>query len=173
MSFPPGLARKGEEAGCYTDDLSYRSPHVKNLAPHHENMARLVACGATATDLARTTGFSAGQISRIMGSPLFKALVMRLTGEIEETAVYNVRLELESLANRSVEIIAEDLTREATSFPERKERSRIAFEVLDRAGYSKKEGPSLNLHLHKHELRDISTMGTEELLADVLEISND
>jgi hypothetical protein len=171
MGFPIGLARRGEEAGTYTSDLSYRSPTIQNLRPHHENMARLVACGATPGDIARITGFSPGQITRIMASPLFQAVVARLTGEIEENAVYNVRQELENLSNKAVEIISEDLHREAETFIERKERSRVAFEVLDRAGFSKKEGPSLSLHLHKHELRDIATMGTEELLEDVLEIS--
>jgi hypothetical protein len=173
MAFPIGLARHGEEKGTYTDDLSYRSPTIQNLRPHHENMARLVACGATPGDVARITGFSPGQITRILASPLFQAVVARLTGEIEEHAVYNVRQELESLASKAVEIVSEDLHREAPSFAEKKERTRVAFEVLDRAGYSKKEGPSLSLHLHKHEGRDISSMRTEELLADVLEISND
>jgi len=173
MGFPVGLARAGDEAGQYTDDLSYRSPHIQNLKPHHQHMARLVACGASPGDLAAITGFSSGQISRILASPLFQAVVARLTGQIEETAVYNVRQELEQLANKAVEIIAEDLHRPVSSHVERVQRTRVAFDVLDRAGYGKKEQPNLNLHLHKHDVREVSNMGTDELLQDVLDLSND
>jgi len=173
MGFPVGLGRAGDQAGEYTDDLSYRTPSIQNLKPHHQHMARLVACGASPGDLATITGLSPGQISRILGSPLFQACVMRLTGQIEETAVYNVRQELEKLANKAVEIISEDLSRPATHHVERVQRTRVAFDVLDRAGYGKKEQPNLSLHLHQHQIREASQMATDELLQDVLELSGD
>lgn len=172
MGFPVGLARKGPEAGQYTENDAPRSPQIARLAPHHEHMARLVACGAKPQDLAYVTGFSSGQITRIVNSQLFRAAVARLTGEIEEHSVYNVRQELEQLACRSVEIVSEDLERVPESHAERVQRSRVAFEVLDRAGYGKKETGSTSLHLHKHEHVDVSKLATEDLLSDVLELSN-
>lgn len=152
--------------------VSVKPEGLKALKPHHEHMARLVACGATNEDLQRTTGLSSVQITRIISSPLFQALLRRLTGQIEETAVYNVRQELEGMANRAVEIISEDLEREATSHAERVQRTKVAFEVLDRTGYVKKEQPALSLHLHKHQGVDPSQLSTDQLLQDVLEISN-
>ena len=181
MGFPAGQARQREaihreipeDFGERTfDQPDYLSPKLKNLAPHHQHMARLVACGARPGDLVALTGFSNGQISRVLGSPLFQALVAKLTGNIEENAVYNVREQLESLAGRSLEIVSADLDVEITNHAERVQRSRVAFNVLDRAGYSPKDTAGVSLHLHKHEHRDVSKMDTADLLSDVLEISN-
>lgn len=151
----------------------YKSPILqKHIWPHHLHMARLVACGHTPGDICRVTGFSPGQISRIMGSPLFQAEVQRLMEDIDSEAVYEVQQQLASLANRAIEVVSEDLHREVSDEFGRKQRARVAFEVLDRAGYGKQD-TSVHQHNHLHLHKDVSKMDDAELVQDVLELSED
>jgi hypothetical protein len=151
----------------------YKSPQLKkHLWPHHIHMARMVATGATSSEIQVATGFSAGQISRIFGSPLFQAEVARLTDTIDEVAVYQVQEQLKQMSGRAIEVLDEDLNRPATTPQERQLRQRAAFDILDRAGYGKREDPQLHLHAHKHFVKDAEEMETQELLADVLDLAS-
>ena len=72
-------------------------------------MARsLVYGGLRNKDLCVMYGFTPGQISAILNSPLFKAEVARIEACAEETAV-SVSRDLKLMQPRATEVIAEDL----------------------------------------------------------------
>ena len=144
-----------------------KSPQISQLRPWHRSMARAVACGMRPGELAASYGYSEGQISRIIQSPLFEAEVARLVAT-EEYMVGEVRHDLEIAAQRSMEILDRELSKdEGLSFKERKLQVNTAFGVLDRAGYGKQEQ---SLHLHQHEHEHVSKMSDEELYKDVIQM---
>jgi len=142
------------------------SPVVNHLWPHHRSMARLVVSGLRPGEIAEITGYSPGQISRIMQSPLFQAEVNRLEAQADHVAV-DVHRDLKALAERAVEVLSENLDPEVSV--ERELRTKTAFDVLDRTGFGKKGSPSLHLHAHAHA-KEVEKMSREELYKDVLDI---
>ena len=148
----------------------YKSPIVHYLRAQHRHMARLTAMGVPAQEIATATGYTPGQISRILGSPLFQAEVARLTAH-EEQHVAAVQDDLKVMSTRAIEILSEDLEVEPKDNATRTLRQRAAFDVLDRAGFSKKEQPQLHAHLHAHLSQEIKDTSTADLLQDVLELS--
>lgn len=109
-------------------------------------MARsMVAAGLTPGQLADAYGFTHGQITRIINSPMFRAEVARLEGKADEVAI-DVREDIRQLAERAIEVLDDQLNKKGIPEPI---RQRAAFDVLDRAGYGSKEkkpgGNSINL----------------------------
>ena len=140
---------------------------INYLHPHHRSMARMVATqGARNKDLCAIFGFTPGQISAIMNSPLFKVEVARLEALTEESEV-NVRRDLVALQGRAVEVIAEDLFSE-----ERKLRSNTAFEILDRTGHGKNAPVQKHehKHLHAHAHKNIDDMDKREVYEEVMNL---
>ena len=95
---PEGLPEEG----------GYKSPSVNFIWPHHRKMARLVASGLRPGEVATITGFSLGQISRIMGSPFFQMEVARIEG-LQEEDVSDIRMELRQMSLLATENLEEDL----------------------------------------------------------------
>jgi len=115
-----------------------RKIKLQALRPHHRSMARLqVAYGLRTKELAKRFGMLEPQVSIIVNSPLYQAELARLENFADEMAV-DVGGELNQLAGRAVEIIAEDLHSKEKSA----QRTKSAFAVLDRTGYHKKEEAS-------------------------------
>jgi len=140
---------------------------INYLHPHHRSMARaLVQGGLRNKDLVVMYGFSAGQISAIINSPLFKAEVARIEAQAEESAVDTVR-DLTLMKGRAAEVIAEDLYAN-----DRKLRSNTAFEVLDRTGHPKGAPVQKNLHLHQHQHveKDLGKMDNREVYEEVMNL---
>ena len=153
------------------EDGGYLSPTVHYMWPHHRKMARLAAAGLRPAEIATVTGFSLGQISRILGSPLFQTEVGRLEAQADERAV-DIRVDLEKLAGAAVENIAEDINLEISNLAERKVRQAASFDVLNRTGYGKRERPTFGeLHLHKHDEVHVASMSDKELLDEVLDLT--
>ena len=144
------------------------TPTLKGLYPHHRSMARtLVSEGLRPGELAERFGMSPSQISVILSSPLFKAEVARLEAQAE-VAVSDIGRDLKSLQPRAVEVIAEDLHLAKPS----PQRTRAAFDLLDRTGYGKNEGEKKegDKHLHFHDHREIKEMSKEEMYETVMEM---
>jgi ABC-type Zn uptake system ZnuABC Zn-binding protein ZnuA len=116
------------------------SINLKQLKPHHRGMARAqVAFGMKVGQLADKYDMTPQQITNITRSPLYVAEVARLeTGADGEVAKLDE--ELKALAIRAVEIVAEDLMKKDSS----EHRTRVAFSILDRTGYSKNILPQDN-----------------------------
>ena len=145
-----------------------KSPQIQYLRPHHRSMARTMATsGLTPMQLATAFGFSPGQITRIINSPLFMAELARIEGAVEVKAV-DVSMELKMLQPRAMEIVAEDMFAPGT---DRKLRNQTAFEVLDRTGFGKKQEPQRHLHLHAHQEADVREMPKEDLYREVLDLA--
>jgi hypothetical protein len=116
--------------------LAVRKRQIEILLPHHQAMARAEACGARPGDLAKRFGLENQTISLIRNSPLFKAEVKRVRMQLEEGTL-DVQKELLMRCPRSLEVVDEELYQ-----PERSPaRTRAAFEILDRTGYSKQREP--------------------------------
>lgn len=114
-----------------------RKHTIGRLAPHHRAMARAVAAGVQPTDLAQEFGLTPSWVTQIIHSPLFKAEVRRLTGEVEAEQIASQRQiseELDLLLARSVEVIAQELHNNKASA----RRTDTAFKILDRRGYHPK-----------------------------------
>jgi hypothetical protein len=136
------------------------------LWPHHRSMARDLIAGFTPGEVADKSGFTAAQITRITQSPLFIAELNRLAAQAEDTAV-DVHEDFRRMSTRAAEILDENLHGEEIS---RGLKTKTAFDVLDRAGYGKKEKPSLHLHAHAHEVRKVHDMDTEELYEEIIDL---
>ena len=111
------------------------STNLKALKPHHRGMARAqVAFGMKVGELAQRFSMSPQQVTNITRSPLYLAEVARIEAGAEGE-VQKLDSELKALAERAVEIVAEDLMQ-----AERTEhRTKVAFNVLDRTGYGKND----------------------------------
>jgi hypothetical protein len=131
-------------------------------------MARMVAAGARPGEIAESFGYSAGQISVISGSPLFKAEVARIESQAEAESV-SIRQDLQLMSVRAIEVLDEALETPVEGWQDRAKKIDAAFGVLDRAGYGKKEQPQEHKHLHLHA--EVKKMSDEELLKDVLDMT--
>jgi len=111
-------------------------------------------------ELAQIFGLSPGQISRILGSPLFLAELERLEGLAEYEAV-DARSELELRQGLALEAIDKALLSDDVKLG-----ASVGFEILDRTGVGKIQEPvaSKNLHLHLH--KSVDEMTDEELATE-------
>ena len=135
------------------------TPTISQLWPHHRSMARMFLEGMQPGEVATVTGFSPGQITRILHSPLFEAELARLESQAEQEVV-SVDRELKKMAARAVEVLDENLQAENIS---RELKTKTAFDVLDRSGHSKKIDPQRHLHLHAHAHQKVQEMEQVEL----------
>ena len=138
---------------------------INYLHPHHRSMARSVVQGGMRNkDLCVMYGFTPGQMSAILNSPLFKAEVARMEAIAEDTTC-SVRRDLNALKSRATEVIAEDLFS-----AERRLRSNTAFEVLDRTGFGKNAPVQKHehKHLHAHGHKDLDKLDKRELYEEVM-----
>jgi tRNA A37 N6-isopentenylltransferase MiaA len=140
-----------------------KSPTINYLWPHHKSMARYFAEGLTPTEVSTITGYTPGQISRILNSPLFQAELDRLTKGLEETS-REVAQEIKLMATRAIEILDENLHSEAV---DRRTKTQTAMDILDRAGYGKKPDAAEHRHLHAHIHKQVQDMPQEELYKEV------
>ena len=126
--------------------------------------------GTTPLQLAEIFGFTPGHISRILQSPLFEAEVARLEAQADMDAV-DIGGDLRRMAARCLEILDENLHK--NNGISRELQTKTAFDVLDRAGFGKKEQPAKHLHLHAHEVRKVEEMSKEELYEDIIDLINE
>ena len=149
-----------------------KSPHVEATWPHHRHMARLVIEGCRPNDICAVTGFSPGHVSRILGSPSFQAELLRLESNADENSV-NIHEEIRLLASKAIEILDQNLQATPTSDAGATLQQRAAFDLLDRAGFGKRE---VSIHKNLHvtaTMKDIKDMTTDDLrddIADMLEV---
>jgi len=145
------------------------SPIVKQLRPHHKSLARaLVGGGLTPGELCTAFGFTPGHMSRILQSPLFKAEVDRLERMADGEAM-DLRASLRDMAERSLEVLDEDLEIPVTSLQLRYLRNKTAMDVLDRVGLRKNEASmgSGNTSLQQIQI-NVANMSTDALREQVM-----
>lgn len=145
-----------------------KSPTIGQLRYWHKAMARAAVGGSNRPgDLAKLFDLSPTQVSVITNSPLFVAERERLEALAEYEAV-DVRTELQMRQGRAISVLDE-----ALGCGDIKIMKDVALEILDRTGYTKKAEPQVNLHLHKHEHRDVKEMADEELEKEVFGLLGD
>lgn len=152
--------------GRHSNNLT---PTIGQLWPHHRSMARMFLEGLQPGEVALVTGFSPGQITRILHSPLFQAELMRLECQADDVAV-NVGSDLKRMAVKAVEILDENLHSQNL---DRVLKTKTAFDVLDRSGYGKRQDPQRHLHLHAHAHQKVKEMEQVELYEAVEDMINE
>lgn len=139
------------------------------LWPHHRSMARaMVAGGLQPGQLAKAFGFSEGQVTRIIHSPMFKAELARLEAEAEGIAV-DIRADIKKSAEKAIEILDEQLHNE---HHDAKLRQRAAFDILDRAGYGKQDRPIRaggDINITQVNVKEMSTEKLRDGVMDLIE----
>jgi hypothetical protein len=116
-------------------------------------------------------GYTPSQITRIINSPLLQAEMNRMEGQADHAAA-NINQDLMAVAERAVEFLSAEMDRDAEGLQERSHKRQVAFGVLDRAGFAKKEAPQLHLHRHEHE-HQAREMDTEDLYREVIDLAED
>lgn len=152
--------------GAHSNNLT---PTISQLWPHHRSMARMFLEGMQPGEVALVTGFTPGQITRILHSPLFEAELARLESQAEQEVV-SVGNELKRMAGRAIEVLDENLQAENIS---RELKTKTAFDVLDRSGHSKRVDPQRHLHLHAHAHKKVQEMEQVELYETVEDLLNE
>ena len=142
--------------GAHSNNLT---PTISQLWPHHRSMARMFVEGLQPGEIAAITGFSPGQITRILHSPLFEAELARLESQAEIES-QSVTGDLKRMAARAVEVLDENLQAENIT---RELKTKTAFDVLDRAGHGKKMEIQRHLHAHAHVHKKVGEMERGEL----------
>lgn len=71
------------------------------------------------------------------------------------------------MSYRAVEIIDRELEENPVALDERKHQTSVAFGVLEKAGFTKKDA---SIHFHKHEHHETKELSDEELFRDVIDI---
>jgi len=117
-------------------------------------------------EVALVTGFTPGQITRILHSPLFEAELARLESQAE-IEVVTVGNDLKRMAGRAIEILDENLHAEDSTEISRELKTKTAFDVLDRSGHGKKVDAQRHLHLHAHAHKKVQEMEQVELYETV------
>lgn len=145
------------------------TPTISQLWPHHRSMARMFLEGMQPGEVATATGFSNGQVTRILHSPLFEAELARLESQAENKTVTVVG-ELKRMAGRAIEVLDENLQAENVS---RELKTKTAFDILDRSGHSKRVDPQRHLHLHAHAHKKVGEMEQVELYETVEDLLNE
>lgn len=152
------------------EEGGYKSPSIETLWPHHKSMARLFIEGAQPSEVARVTGFSLGQISRILGSPVFQVELGRLAHEADGNAAMAAQIILEH-APRAALILVEDLYQDIEGDQKARGSRRTAAEgVLDRVGVAKKNEPPKTGKTINLTQVNIEKMPTKDLFTQVMEI---
>lgn len=150
--------------------MEWKSPKIQQCRPWHRAMARMVVAGARPMEIAESFGYTAGQISKIIQSPLFEAELHRLESEAEAAAV-DIHEDLAQMSLRAAEILDRELQPDPTDLRSREHQVQVAFGVLDRAGFTKRDQPVM--HLHKHQHLEVKNLTNEELLKNVIDLTAD
>jgi hypothetical protein len=112
---------------------------LQYIRPRHREIARLLACGATQTQLCERFGYTAGRLSIIVNSPLMKLEIDKYE-KMRDGGVAEVFEELERIAPVALENIEKVMLNS--------ESERLRFEaskdLLDRAGVGVKKGITIN-----------------------------
>ena len=155
------------------EEGGYKSPSIQHLWPHHRSMARLFIEGAQPGDIAKVTGFSLGQISRILGSPAFQVELNRLS-EAADTNAVDVQAILREHAPRAAAVLVEDLYQDPEGNDKaRSSRQKAAQDVLDRTGFGRSlEAPKQPSGINLTQV-NINKLSTNDLFTQVMEIVGD
>ncbi len=108
-----------------------RERQLKRLKPRHREIIRRLVEGKRPVDIAKQMGIGPQRLSVIMHSPSFVAGLERFMDETDRTVMERI----ESLSPEALDKIR-DMMRKAKS---ESLQSKMAMEILDRAGYGKVE----------------------------------
>lgn len=136
------------------------SPHIQVCRPHHISMARAVALGnLRPNELATAFGFSLGQVSRIMGSPAFKAEVLRYQQDAQIVEL-DMNKVLRAMTEKALSNLDEDIEIDPVDLDHRKLRQNASLEVLGITGVKKSGGN--HFYFQQNNTQNINTKDMDE-----------
>ena len=141
-----------------------REGAISQIRPWHREVIRLSAMGKRPSEIALVVDLTECQISKILGSPLVVAEINRL----QELADYEAIDMITSMKMRHGKALAA-IDRGLAQSDDNKAAT-IGFELLDRTGFGK-TAKHVHAHAHAHVHKDVQEMSDEELLNDVLDIT--
>lgn len=141
-----------------------RIGEITQVRPWHREIIRLAAMGKRPNEIALVVDLGKEQISRILGSPLVIAEINRL----QELADYEA-VEMVTAMKMRQGLALSAIDRGLNQVDDNK-AAIIGFELLDRTGFGK-TAKHVHAHAHAHVHKDVKEMSDEELLNDVLDIT--
>lgn len=160
-------------------DGSGKSPHIQHLRPHHRSMVRAVALGDfTPMELSQRFAMTPGQVSRIMGSPIFQAEVLRLQEEAEIITL-DMAKDLKMMGELALQNLDEDLHIKPETLEARKYRGQVSTDILGMLGLSKTAGNNntvINKILQVNQTinnnsKEVEEMDEQEIRDELLELT--
>lgn len=143
------------------------TPTIGQLWPHHRYMARLFADGCQPKEVCTITGFSPGQVTRILRSPLFQVEVERLMAQADSVAV-DVVGDLKRMVGKALEVLDANLQANDVA---REFKTKTAFGVLSE--YGKHVVPQKHLHAHIHAHKKVQEMESGEVYEAIEDMLNE
>ena len=152
------------------EEGGYKSPSIEHLWPHHRSMARLFIEGLQPSEVARVTGFSLGQISRILGSPAFQIELGRLSEMADGNAATAAQIILEHAPTAAC-ILVDDLYQDCDGNDKaRASRQTAAKDILDRVGIAKRAEPVNGGKGNTLTQININQMPTKDLFSEIMDM---
>jgi hypothetical protein len=110
MSDAPEIVEDLRPVGEENVKKDIQPKELQKMRPHHRTIAILAAQipKLTTAEIAEMVGFSQQSIARLLNSPLMEAEIARLQGDME-AALKATQMKIVNLADRSIQIIEENL----------------------------------------------------------------
>lgn len=155
-------------------DGTGKSPQIAHVRPHHRAIARAYILGAKRpTELSEMFALSVGQISRILGSPLFQAETRRLEEEAEIVA-FDMAKDLQLMGELALQNLDSDLHIEPSSLEHRKHRAKVSTDVLGMLGL-RPSGSTVNVTKvlnvqNNHYEKTVEELEEKEVRDEIMEM---
>ena len=117
--------------------------NVKKMIPRYRDLMRRMVCGQTRRTIEREMNMSSDNYTVIIGSPLFKAELEKMTIELDKQVLDKLSTsKVEDVVDRKLKKAspdAADVNIALLQSSSEKTRQRSAFDILDRTGHKPKE----------------------------------
>jgi hypothetical protein len=138
-------------------------------------MARAVALGnRRPSELSEIFHMTPGQISRIMGSPMFQAEVARLEEQFDLTIGHDLAKDLKVMTETSLEVLDQDLNETPMNMEMRRLRNSTALEVLGMAGIRKTGGNTTLIKIDNNvSQKEVEHLSEDEIRDELVELTKE
>lgn len=116
---------------------------IKTMMPRYRDLMRRLVCGQGRRQIEREMDMSSANYTVIIGSPLFKAELAKMTVELDKQVLDKLSTsKVEDVVDKKLQgasIDAADVNIALLQSASEKTRQRSSFDILDRTGHKPKE----------------------------------